>query len=241
MIVETRLNKETTENLKAYKKRIYNEEARISAGYLLGLASEKIDEVGDEDLLGALRVCEARKNDNTGGVVAISLRIEVYDRIVKFQKRLQGLSGIGTMNMEQVLDVLMHSVNRIGPRTGVLEIAERAIGLGIDTLVFKHCYEISNEQDKEVLLEAVRQYLERDPKGIVLCGLVKAQAAKKLKDYSDYYNRYRYTPIKRMTLGTVNIRYVSKTVAGVILCAAEKEDIEVSRIIEEIKQKLNYE
>lgn len=237
MILKSRLNERTKENIKDYKVKFYNEEDRVSTGFLIGLASEKIDDLTDEILENALQICAARKDDNVDNAsMSITLRQDVYDKILQFQKRLEELSCTETMHMAKVLDVLMTSVNIEKYHIGFIEMTEKMVNIGIDSLVFKNCYEISMEQEKEQLLKYVRCYLETDSKGIKLCNNLRQEIASNIKSYSDYYNIYRYNPTKRKTLGTANIRYIAKVVTGLFLCVAETEEIEVIRIINEIKQ-----
>lgn len=241
MILKSRVNERTKENIKNYKAKFYNEEDRVSTGFLIGLASEKIDELTDEILENALQICAARKDDTTENAsMSITLRQDVYDTILQFQKRLEELSCTETMHMAKVLDVLMTSVNiekyQVGNHMGFIEMAEKMVNIGFDSLVFKNCYEISMEQEKEQLLKYVRCYLETDSKGIELCNNLRPKIASNIKSYSDYFNAYRYNPTKRKSLGTAYISHIAKAVTGLLLCIAETEEIEISQIINEMKR-----
>lgn len=238
MVLKSRLNERTRRNIMDFKVKFFDPNDRVSNGYLIGLASEKINDFTEEVIETAVRVCAAKSGDDNVPV-SITLRQDVYEKLLQFQKKIEVID-VRTIYMAEVIDILMICVNiekyHVGNHMGFVEITEKMVNIGFDSLVFKQEYEISVEQEKEKLYEQVRCYLETDSKGIELCNSLRLKISSSIKSYSDYYNIYRYNPAKRKTLGTANIIYIAKAVTGLLLCIAETEEIKISQIINEIKQ-----
>lgn len=115
--------------------------------------------------------------------------------------------------------------------------AKKMVDFGIDGLVFKNSYELSNDTNKEKLLEVVRKYLEVYDKD--LNEKIRFQMNQKIKQYSDFFNINRYSTKPRSTFGTCNIRFVSKVFAGLLITMAEIEEYEIKEIINTLESIMN--
>jgi len=121
-----------------------------------------------------------------------------------------------------------------GYKDEIIGKAEKMIDYGIDPLVFKNAYELSDDLNKEQLLELARQYLEEYD--TELNNKIRLQMNQKIKQYSDFFNSNRYLQKTRTDFGTCNIRFVSKCLAGLLLILIECGDYATKEIIQSLKK-----
>lgn len=238
MVLKCRLNDRTCRNIELIKEKYFEPQARVTRGYLIGLASQSINELSDEALVNAARI-SAVKEEGTSASTSITLRQEVFEALQMLQKRLESLYD--PMVMARVIEVLVIAFNANEMDAGkkdskIVDALEQAVRVGIDHMVFKNSYELCTDTDeKQLLYTQVRKFLETDPKGIELCQILRKDISASIQAFSDYYNPERYFPPRRRTLGTTNITYVSKVVAGFLMIAAEAEGIPVDQIIKKLE------
>ncbi len=101
--------------------------------------------------------------------------------------------------------------------------------IGVDCLVFKNVFDISDYEYKENLLMLSRKYLA--DYDIELNRTLREQMDGKIRAYSDYFNREKYFPKLRSNFGTCDIRFISKSFAGLLLTLVETGNYNIEEIV----------
>lgn len=120
----------------------------------------------------------------------------------------------------------------------IITTVEERVELGIDCLVFKNSYDISDYNEKERILLLARKYLENY--NIELNRTLRKQMDSRIKEYSDYFDREKYFPKPRSNFGTCDIRFISKSFAGLLLTLVETGVYEMEEIIQGLESVLGY-
>lgn len=108
--------------------------------------------------------------------------------------------------------------------------------IGVDCLVFKNVFDISDYEYKESLLILSRKYLT--DYDIELNGRLREQMDGKIRAYSDYFNREKYFPKPRSNFGTCDIRFISKSFAGLLLTLVETGSYSIEDIVQWLEHTL---
>jgi len=116
----------------------------------------------------------------------------------------------------------------------VIKSVKRMVDFGIDGLVFKFEWDVSDYPQKKNLLQLCRIYLESCNPHIN--DSIREQVNHRIKGYSDLFNADRCFPPRRRTLGTCNILFVSKVLAGLFILVAEIEGYDLNGIVEALQQ-----
>ena len=115
----------------------------------------------------------------------------------------------------------------------IISAASRIVDFGLDCLVFKKEYDLSNYAKKEELYQLSKKYLEEYD--VNLNKQIRNQVNVKIKSYSDYFNIDKYIPKPRGDFGTCNIVFVAKVLSGIFLILSEMEGYDLDEMIESIK------
>ncbi|MBP3039727.1 hypothetical protein J9303_09540 [Bacillaceae bacterium Marseille-Q3522] len=120
-----------------------------------------------------------------------------------------------------------------GSNQEVISLASRMVDFGLDCLVFKKEYDLSNYAKKEKLYQLSKKYLEEYD--VNLNKQIRNQVNVKIKNYSDYFNIDKYVHKPRGDFGTCNIIFVAKVLSGLFLTLSEIEGYDLNDIIESLK------
>ncbi|OME46847.1 hypothetical protein BSK59_28805 [Paenibacillus odorifer] len=144
---------------------------------------------------------------------------EYYNKVVEQIMDTFKLKRLKAPYLIQLVLVNYLSIIINGDKDESIGTAEKMIDYGIDPLVFKNAYELSDDMNKDQLLELARQYLEEYD--TELNRKIRTQMNQKIKLHSDYFDVDKYYPKPRNDFGTCNIRFVSKCLAGLLLVLVE--------------------
>lgn len=163
----------------------------------------------------------------------IRVNENTYDKVAKQIKNSFGLKRLTAPYLIQLVLVNYLSMLKGSKKEEIINTAEQMINFGIDCLVFKNAYDVSDEDNKEELLDLVRKYLEKY--NIELNEKIRSLMNLRIKQYSDFFNIEKYAPKRRSNFGTCDIRFVSKILAGVLLILSEIGEFETDDIIYSMK------
>lgn len=161
---------------------------------------------------------------------SFKLRIDdeqVYSQVVELFKQAFGLERVQGRLL--VTLTMLAWINR--EKRTVLETAGK-IAVRCDPLVFRMEFQTSQAAEKEELYQLAHLYLSEVD--VDLCQKLRRQVEGWIRQISDYYNGDRYLPPRR--LGRTTLPYLSKVFAGVILCLAEMEGLDLKEVLEELRK-----
>jgi len=160
-----------------------------------------------------------------------------YDKVAEQIKDAFELKRLTAPYLIKLVLVNYLSSLKNGEKEESISTAEKIVDFGIDCLVFKNAYELSHQENKEELLGLVRIYLEEYD--AELNKKIRSQMNEKIKQYSDFFNIEKYSQKPRSNFGTCDIRFVSKSFAGLLLTLVESFDYKIEEIIDSLENTMN--
>lgn len=161
---------------------------------------------------------------------SFKLRIDdeqVYSQVIGLFKQTFGLERV---QGRLLVTLTMLAWMRRDKHT-LLETAGK-IAVRSDPLVFRMEFQMSQAKEKEELYQLAHTYLSQVD--VDLCRTLRGQVEAWIRHISDYYNGDRYFPTRK--LGRTTLPYLSKILAGVILCLAEMEGLDLEEVVEELRK-----
>ncbi len=106
MIIKIRLKEESRKNLETLKNHYFSPKDRITAGYIIGLATENISDISDEEVKCYFQDLIDRNYVGESKPTSLSLRQGVYDRIEQMQKNIEKRLG-KTIYLAHIIDLIL--------------------------------------------------------------------------------------------------------------------------------------
>lgn len=158
------------------------------------------------------------------------IKMLLFATILKHDNQISNIKATSRNQSYEELDSI--SVDK--DDSNVLNLVNKIIDIGIDSFVFKKEFDLSDYEKKQQLYQISRTYLEKNNQELNMN--LRNQINSSIKKYSDYFNIEKYMPKRRKTLGTANIVYISKVLAGVLLTISEIEGYDLDKIMENINE-----
>lgn len=113
MILKLKMKDQSRKNIEIIKSHFFDVSDKITAGYIIGLAVEKTNEISDSEWKNAINSV-LYENGSSGNSTSVSLRQEIFARITQIKEKLQKLCG-KSLYMSQVVDVILFIIaNKLG-------------------------------------------------------------------------------------------------------------------------------
>lgn len=207
------------------------------------IISRALDETVGKNIdwkaVSAIKIKENTIEQETPDFMKIKVDADKYESVVEEIKNVFLLARVTAPYLVRLLLTNYLVSLKAEEKKEIISSVEKVVNVGIDGLVFKKDYDMCDYPQKEILLALCRRYLEScNPK---MNESIRKQVNKKIKAYSDYFNINKYYPPKRSTLGTCNIVFVSKILAGLFITIAEFDGIELSEVIESLETNMKFE
>lgn len=201
---------------------------------ICNLALEKaIEQKVEWKVVSKIKINEIAIDTKQPEFMQIRVNESNYDEVAEQIKDTFGLKRITAPYLIRLVLVNYLSFLRNHEKENSITIAEKMADFGMDCLVFKNSYELSEDDSKEELLDLVRKYLEKF--NIKLNMRIRSQMNQKIKQYSDFFNIEKYSPKPRSNFGTCDIRFVSKSFTGILLTLVEIGEYETEEIIHSLE------
>ncbi len=105
MILKLKMKDDSRKNIEIIKSHFFDDSDKITAGYIIGLAVERTNEITDSEWYDAINSV-LYENGTSGKSTSVSLRQEIFERITKIKEKLQNLCG-KSLYMSQVIDIIL--------------------------------------------------------------------------------------------------------------------------------------
>lgn len=105
MILKLKMKDDSKKNIEIIKSHFFDDSDKITAGYIIGLAVERTNEISDREWYDAINSV-LYENGISGKSTSVSLRQEIFERITKIKDKLQNLCG-KSLYMSQVIDIIL--------------------------------------------------------------------------------------------------------------------------------------
>ncbi|QSX04782.1 hypothetical protein JYG23_08685 [Sedimentibacter sp. zth1] len=109
MILKVRMKEEAKKNIGVIKKHFFDKNDKITSGYIVGLAVENSSNISKVEWDNVIKKLFSDKKGIEAKSTSVSLRQEIYDKILDIQNMLQDSCG-KRLYISQVIDVILELV-----------------------------------------------------------------------------------------------------------------------------------